>query len=244
MPTIIPAATRTLAVFEIFAREKRALTNSDMARLLSVADTSCLDLLHTLHTLGYLVRTPKTRRYYPTARLFETAHSINQNDPLSTVAREAVEQLVERTGESAFFGILDRHAVKVIAAQSSSKPLRYVVEVGSRVSLNASALGKALVGLHSSDDAAKLIKGLTLRQVTAHTITAHEHLLADVDQGRKRGWYEVVDEGGEDVAGLAVSGWMGEQPAGLALAGPSKRMQKSRENYLQALKEVSASLLS
>ncbi len=244
MPTLIPAATRTLAVFEIFAREKRALSNSDMARLLSVADTSCLDLLHTLHTLGYLMRTPKTRRYYPTARLFETAQQINLNDPLTTVAREAVEQLAERTGESAFFGILDRHAVKVIAALPSSKPLRYVVEVGNRVSLNASALGKALLGLHSAEDATELIKDMKLRQVTDRTLTEPKRLLADVDKGRERGWYEAVDEGGEGVGGLAMSGWIGDHPAGLSLAGPVERMQRSRDDYLRALKDVSASLLS
>ncbi len=244
MPTLIPAATRTLAVFEIFAREKRALSNSDMARLLGVADSSCLDMLHTLHTLGYLMRTPRTRRFYPTARLFETAQQISQNDPLTAVAREAVEQLAEKTGESAFFGILDRHAVKVIAAQPSTKALRYVVEVGNRVSLNASALGKALLGLHSADEAAELIKDLSLRQVTDRTLADPKRLLADVAKGRERGWYEAVDEGGEGVSGLAMSGWIGDHPAGISLAGPSERMQRDQSVCLQALKEVSAALLS
>ena len=64
MPTLIPAATRTLSVFEIFAREKRALTKSNVARLHPVAGTSCLDLRHTFHPLGYLMRTPKSRKYH------------------------------------------------------------------------------------------------------------------------------------------------------------------------------------
>jgi DNA-binding IclR family transcriptional regulator len=243
MPSLIPATARTLAVFEIFAREKRALSNSEMARLLSLRDSSSLDLLHSLHSLGYLMRTPRTLRYYPTGRLFETAQQINQNDPLTTVAREAVEQLGERTGESAFFGILDRHAVKVIAAQPSSQPLRYVVEVGDRVSLNASALGKSLLGLHSDEEAEALIGDATLRAVTDRTLIEPKRLLADVARGRERGWYEAVGEGGEGVSGLAIAGWIGDHPAGLSLAGPSERMQKNRDSYLESLREVSATLL-
>ena len=61
MPSQIPAVSRALSVFEMFAREQRELTNSEIARLLSVAESSCSDLLHTLHTLGYLTRTPRSR---------------------------------------------------------------------------------------------------------------------------------------------------------------------------------------
>jgi len=244
MPSLIAATARTLSVFEVFARERRALSNSDMARLLSLRDSSCLDLMHTLHSLGYLMRTPKTLRYYPTARLYETAQQINQNDPLTTVAREAVEQLGERTGESAFFGILDRNAVKVIAAQPSPRPLRYVVEVGNRVSLNASALGKSLLGLHDDEEAAELVRDLVLRPVTERTVIEPSRLLADVAAGRERGWYEAIGEGGEGVSGLAVAGWIGDQPAGLSLAGPSERMQRNHESCLEALREISASFLN
>ena len=146
MPSQIPAAGRTLAVFEVFARERRALSNSEMARALSLPESSCSDLLHTLHTRGYLMRTSRTRRFYPTARLYEVARQITENDPLSTIAQEAVHQLCERTNESAFFGLLDRHAAKIAAVQPSRQPLRYILDVGHRVALNASALGKALLG--------------------------------------------------------------------------------------------------
>ena len=243
MPTLIPAAARTLAVFEVFAREKRALANSDMARLLSVADSSCLDLMHTLYTQGYLMRTPKSRKYYPTGRLYDMAALIRQNDPLAAVARESVEQLTEKTGESAFFGILDRRAVKVIAAQTSKQALRYVVEVGDRVSLNASALGKSLLGLHDAEEAERLIHELKLPQVTESTLVEPALLAADVAKGRARGWYEAVGEGGEGVCSLAVSGRLGDHPAGFSLAGPTERMQKNREAYLKALQEVSGQLL-
>ena len=243
MPSMVAGATRTLAVFEIFAREKRPLSNSEMARLLDVADSSSLDLLYTLHAVGYLMRTPRTLRYYPTARRWEAAQQISENDPLSSVAREAVEQLAEKTGESAFFGVLDNDAAKVVAAQSSRQPLRYVVEVGDRVSLNASALGKALLGLQGDEELEGILGKMSFKQITPRTITDPKRFKSAVLKGREQGWAEALGEGTEAVDGLAIAGWIGELPVGLSIAGPNERMERNRENYLKALKEVASALL-
>ena len=62
MPTLVPAATRTMALFEVFAREKRELSNSELARLMDLPESSCSDLLHTMHEMGYLLRTARSRR--------------------------------------------------------------------------------------------------------------------------------------------------------------------------------------
>lgn len=244
MPTLIPAAARTLAVFEVFASEKRELSNSDVARLLSVADSSCSDLLYTLHSLGYLMRTPRTRRFYPTARLYETARQITENDPLATIGQEAVDQLAEKTNESAFFGVIDRHAAKVAAVQPSRLPLRYILDVGERVALHASALGKALLGLLPPEDFEAELEAARMKAVTPDTVTNTKTLAKQIAKSRELGWYEVRGEGIEGVSALAVSGWLGGQPVALSLAGPSERMARHHESYLQALREVQGTLLT
>ncbi len=244
MPTLIPAASRTMAVFELFAREKRELSNSDVARLLSVAESSSLDLLHTLHSLGYLMRTSRTRRFYPTARLLETARQISENDPLTTLAQEAVEQVGAKTNETVFFGVLDTTAVKVVAVQPSRMPLRYIIEVGSRAALHASALGKALLGLLPEDEARAILGKSKLRPFTEHTVVDVDELMAQVAHGRDLGRYEAREEGSEGVHGLAVSGWLGGQPVGISLAGPAERMRKNQEAYLTAMREVRDSLMA
>ncbi|MCA0243974.1 MAG: IclR family transcriptional regulator [Proteobacteria bacterium] len=243
MPTHIPAAERTLAVFEIFAREKRELSNSEMARLLDVAESSSSDLLFTLHSLGYLMRTPRTRRFYPTARMFEAARRIAENDPLSGVAREAVEQLVDKTNESAFFGVLEADAVKVVATQASRNPLRYILEVGERVAAHASALGKSLLGLLPPEALAPRVQGLRLGAVTPRTITSAKALIADIERQRQLGWYEATGEGTDGVSGLAVSGWLGDQAVAVSLAGPTERVQSQRGAYVKALEDVRGALL-
>ncbi len=244
MPSLVPAANRTMAVFEIFAREKRELSNSDMARLLSLADSSCSDLLHTLHSLGYLMRTPKTRRFYPTGRLYETARQISQNDALTAVAQEAVSQLIEKTDESAFFGVLETSAVKIAAAQASRRPLRYMLDVGERIPLNSSALGKALLGLLPPERLRAEVMDLKLEPITPGAVVDRAHLISQIELGRQQGWYEARGEASEGATGLAVSGWVGSLPVALSLGGPTVRIERNRESYLRALREVRDTLLS
>jgi len=243
MPTLIPAAGRAMALFEVFAREKRDLSNSEMARLLSLPESSTSDLLHTLHSLGYLMRTARNRRFYPTARLFDIAGQIAENDPLGRVAREAVQQLGSRTNETAFFGVLDTRAVKIVAVQPSREPLRYIVEVGARAALNASAMGKAILSQLPAGEARTMLGKAGMRKVTPHTVVDVDTLMEQVAKGGKRGWCDAREEGSEGVYGLAVAGWMGGQPAGISLAGPAERMKKNHAAYLEALIEVRDALM-
>ncbi|MGO4327867.1 IclR family transcriptional regulator [Cupriavidus sp. 2TAF22] len=243
MPTLIPAAGRAMAVFEVFARERRELSNSDMARLLSLPESSTSDLLHTLHSLGYLMRTTRSRRFYPSGRLFDVARQIAENDPLSTVAQEAVEQVGGKTNESVYFGVLDTAAVKVVAVQPSRQPLRYIIEVGSRAALHASALGKGLLSLLPPEEARAMLANSNLRPLTEHTVVDIDTLMAQVARGARRGWHEAREEGSEGVYGLAVTGLLGGQPAGISLAGPADRMKKNHDAYLAALMEVRDALM-
>ena len=126
----------------------------------------------------------------------------------------------------------------------SRQPLRYILEVGQRVSLHGSALGKSLLGVMSRDAVVELLKERKLRPFTPCTITDRTRLLADIDAGKQRGWYEAHGEGAEGVSALAMSGLLNEQPVGISIAGPSDRVRRHHKAYLAALKEVRDTLLA
>ncbi|MDB5820458.1 MAG: transcriptional regulator, IclR family [Rhizobacter sp.] len=240
MPTLVPAAARTMALLEVFARERRELSNSDLARLMDLPESSCSDLLYTLHEAGYLLRTSRTRRFYPTARLLGIAKEISASDPLFAVATEACELLRDRTGETALCGRIETGVVKVIAFTEGRHPLRYTQNVGDKLALHVSALGKALLTLGSKEEAARQFRLKPMRQVAAGTITDLAVLEAQVEKARKQGWIWVENEGGDGLGALAVAGTLGGEPLALSLAGPTERMRMRRDAYLAALKEVQA----
>lgn len=227
MPQTVPTAQRALQVFEFFAREGGPLTNSELARQLGLADSSCSDLLFTLREAGYLVRMPKSRLFYPTTRLHELAKRIAANDPMQTFASEALELLTKRTGESSMCGHLDGSGVKIFACQESQRALRYVLRPGTMVTVHSTALGKALLGAMPAKEREALIDELAMETVTEVTLQDRDALRRDISAGLERGWFQAKDEGAEGVMALGIAGEVSGRLTAVSVVGPTRRMEQN-----------------
>ena len=238
MPAFVPAAARTLSILEAFAREQRELSNSEIAALLDIADSSSSDLLYTLHELGYVMRTARTRRFYPTERLLAAARAIAEHDPLDIAIREAIELLSRRTGETTLCGRLDGHKVNVVGIQEGSYALRYIQCIGTRVAAHVSSLGRSLLSVLPEDEAMRLFDGRQLRGLADANSIDKETLRMKVAEVRGDGYAWVDGEGMAGVAGIAVAGIIGREPISIALAGPSERLRANREEYCRQLLDI------
>lgn len=235
MPQIVPTAQRALQVFEVFAREGRPLTNSELARFLDLADSSCSDLLFTLREAGYLLRMPKSRYFYPTTRLQDVSTRIATKDPMQTFASEAVELLSKRTGETSMCGHLDGTSVQIFACQESSRALRYVLQPGTLVSVHATSLGKAILGAMPAAESKALIDQLDMAAVTAASLQDRETLRREIEASRERGWFLAADEGGEGVTAIGIAGKVGGRFTALSVVGPTYRMNKNMAEYVDTI---------
>lgn len=234
--TTVPAAARTLAVFEVFAREKRELVKSELARLLDLPESSCSDLLNTLQELGYVSRTVNTKRFYPTGRLIEVAKAIADNDEIFAIGSEATALLSSQTGETCFFGELGETEVKIVAVSEGTHRLRYVVMPGDRVAIHATAIGKALLAGLDEAERARVLRLKPLRALTDSTKTGPEQLEKEIKAHLKLGWYQAMGEGRQGVSSFAVYGHVGSRLVGLCMVGPSDRFASSKNGYLKELK--------
>ncbi len=227
MPQTVPAAQRALQVFEFFAREGRPLTNSELARQLELADSSCSDLLFTLREAGYLVRMPKSRFFYPTTRLHDLSQRIAAKDPMQAFTSEALELLTKRTGESSMCGHLDGNGVKIFACQESQRALRYVLRPGTMVAVHSTALGKAILGAMPAQEREALIDKLAMEPITDATLQDREALRREISAGIEKGWFLARDEGAEGVMALGIAGDVSGRLTALSVVGPTRRMEKN-----------------
>src|SRR3546814_9656544 len=74
----VKTALRVIEIIEIFAREAKPLSLSELARHLDAPVSSCLALLRTLTSLGYLYEAGRRQGYYPTGRLLAMAKQIGR----------------------------------------------------------------------------------------------------------------------------------------------------------------------
>ena len=239
MPQIIPTAQRVLQVFEVYARERRPLTNSEMARMLDLADSSCSDLLYTLRQAGYLLRTPKSRYFHPTGRLLDVAQGIAAADPLQAFAGEALEILTRQSGESSMCGLLDGNKVKIYASQESPRALR-VVQPGTTFALHVAAMGKALLGEMGEAERNALIDTMQFEHVTASSIADAATLRAQIEAQREKQYFTSRDEGNEGVSAIGIAGHVGGQLTALSIVGPTHRMDANMEQYVKVALEARA----
>lgn len=227
-----------MALLDIFAREQRELSKSEVARLLDLPESSSSDLLNTLHDVGYLNRTVTTRRFYPSSRLFAVATAIAANDPLGAFGAEAASLLAQRSGESSCCATAVGRNLRIINVAQGSHRLRYVLEVGDTFTLNATAIGKALLGAMDDDEVARLIRLDPLPKRTPKTITDPRKLENEIRRHRERGWFQSFGEGTEGVSSIAVAGRVGGEVVGLGLVGPADRVAANIESLSEILLEV------
>lgn len=235
MPAFVPAAARTLHLFEVFAETRREMSNAEIAKALGVPETSSLDLLHTLQQRGYLVRTPRSRRFYPTPRLLALAAVIAGKDPLLATSGEVLEILRDETGETTICASLRDHHVEVLDVREGTHELRYMLPVGRRMAMHVSAVGKALLAELGEESAGMLIGTKPLKAVTPHSVTDPARLMSQLRAAQRQGMAETEDEGTEGVAAMAVAGRIGDQLVAFSIFGPTERLKRQRMAYRKAL---------
>jgi DNA-binding IclR family transcriptional regulator len=233
----VPGAARALAVFEIFSRERRGLTKSELARLLGLSQSSTSDLLNTLHDLGFVTRTVTSRQFYPTGRLRRIANSIPR-DSLATFGEEACGLLANRTKETACFAVRSGDLAEIVAAADGAHRLRYVVGAGDTVRLHTTSIGKAILSRLATDDRAKHLSAKPLERLTPNTKVDPEAIEHELVIGRRQGYFQATDEGTVGVSSLAVAGEVDDCIAGLSVIGPSQRIAERKHEILAQLLSV------
>lgn len=237
MPVIVPGAVRTMALFEVFAREKRELSNKELARLMDLPESSMSDLVYTLHQLGYVTRTAKSRRYFPSPRLRELIFPVG-DDKMLAAAQEVVDVLSGKTQETCFFGRYDSGAVHVLAVKEGSHALRFVLNAGERFALHASAMGKAILSLLPPEEARRELHSKPLRKVTSSTVIDPHQLESEIESYRESHIATVHGEGVDGVTAYGIAGMLDMQPVAFSLAGPADRFNDNAAQYKAALVEV------
>ena len=233
----VPGAARALAVFEIFGRERRGLTKSELARLMGLSQSSISDLLNTLRDLGYVSRTVTTRQFYPTSRLGRVASAI-PTDGLSTFGAEAAGLLASQTGETACFAVLGEGSAEILAAADGTHRLRYVISAGDTVTLHATSIGKAILSGLSREARREILGAGPLQRLTPRTKVDPDQLEAELTKSARLGYFRAVDEGTVGVSSIAVAGMVDERPVGLGVIGPTERLAEKNSDLIAQLLDV------
>ena len=182
-------AGNALSVLNCFSRAEPVHTASGLARRLKLTRTSVIRLLATLESFGYLEKCGDEVGYRIGLRAFEVGTLYLAANPLSSVLARALDELVEKTQCTAYLAVLDKDDVVMLNYRDGTLPIRFVWQVGDRLPLHTTAMGKAMLACMSGEEIDRhLGRGKTLRGLTDKSIRTRAQLDADVAKARQRGW--------------------------------------------------------
>lgn len=235
-------ADRTLDIFEAFAEAKKPLSLSEIARMIDSPISSCHGLLRTLQKSGYMYALGVRRSYYPTRRLFEVGSAIARHDPIVERLASVLEKLREETGETVLLGQRQHNQIIYLQVLESPQMIRYAAAVGAIKPLPSTAIGKAFLGEMTDEELARFLPELDHPQVTDSTITNPEHLLADIQRSRKRGYFVTRGENIPDVMAIARTCLMDGELLAIAVAGPMHRLEPKVGSIGEALIQTTSAI--
>jgi DNA-binding IclR family transcriptional regulator len=215
---------RTLDFIELFAAQRRALSLSDMARLLEIPVSSCHDVLQTLQARGFVHEVGPRAGFYPTRRLFDLASRIAQADPLLPRAEIRLGALRDKVDESVFLSKATGMRLAYLLVLEASHPLRFHVAAGDEVrSLHATSAGKAFLGSLAPDARAQVLRG-RLAALTPRTNTSAAKLRAEIAESEERGWFLNAEESVEGATTISARFAWNQAVHVVTIAGATARM--------------------
>jgi IclR family transcriptional regulator, acetate operon repressor len=241
----VNAVGRAFTILELMANAEGDVGLSELATASGLPLPTIHRLVRTLVLQGYVRQLP-SRRYGLGPALIRLGDSASRQ--LGAWARPQLAALVERIGETANMAMLDGDMVVYVAQVPSRHSMRMFTEVGRRVFVHCTGVGKAVLAQLPESTVREIVRRVGMPAQTDHSITDPDALVAELARIRERGWAE--DDGEQEVGvhcfAVPVPGT--PVPTAISVSGPAGRVTKDAGDriipvLLQAAGDLAADLL-
>jgi DNA-binding IclR family transcriptional regulator len=157
----VTALARGLTVLRAIAAAHAPLSNRELGELTGIPKPTVSRITATLVGAGFLLRLSESERFVLTSSVLELSNGFLRNFDIRSRARPFLIELAERTALSVHLAVRDRYDMVVIdAIRPRSAVLVSRLEVGSRMSLTRTAVGRAYLAALAEPERDRLLVGL------------------------------------------------------------------------------------
>ncbi|ATU94682.1 IclR family transcriptional regulator [Phyllobacterium zundukense] len=187
----VSSLAKGLAVIEAFDAANSRLSITDISRMTGLERATARRCLLTLAELGYAEYDGKFFTLSP--RILRLGHSYLSSTPLPRLMQPFLDQLSERTGESASASVLDGNEIVYIARASHKRVMSINLNPGSRLPTYCSSMGRVLLASMAEDEARRILETSNLKANTPRTKTSLADLMHELQRVREQG-YAAIDQ--------------------------------------------------
>lgn len=217
----VQSVMRVFGLLEVLAEQHSGLMISELAWQAGLPVPTTHRLMRTMINLGY-ARQLLSRRYALGPRLIKLGERAQSQ--LGDFAQPVLDMLARQLGETANLAVLDRDAAVYIAQSPSPHAMRTFTEVGRRVDLHDTGVGKAILASLSDATIESIVRRTGMATPTPYSHAAMKALLGDVRAVRERGY--AVDDQEQELGVRCFAVLVGNAPVPLAVSvsGPVVRI--------------------
>jgi DNA-binding IclR family transcriptional regulator len=199
----IQSVDRALNILEIISDAEDGLTLAQIAHKMDLPKSTVHGLISTLRDHRYVRQADEDGRYLMGMQLFEMGTKAARSWDIRDAAKPAMRWLSKEFGETVHLGCEDNGEVLYLDKIAADSLITIVSEIGTRLPMHCSGIGKALLSHKSESEIKRYISNKGLMPLTSRTITKADDLIAELAKVREQGF--AVDDG-EIMEGLRCVG--------------------------------------
>ena len=242
---LIQSVDRALTLLELIAAQRDELSLHALSQKAALNPSTAHRLLHTLQAHRLVQQNPDTRRYRLGLQILKLAGALRTQLALREQAGGLLERLMRETGETANLVVLQDLEAVYIDQVPSQQPIAAFTQLGARVPLHCTGVGKVLLA-YLPDDEREAFVQKSLPAFTENTITSVYRLREELAKVREQGFALDIEERQKGVSCLAVPIWDDRRRvvAAMSISGPADRLTAETRDRLAPLVVQLASELS
>jgi len=228
---LVQSIERVVTILDVLAQSSQGISLRELSARVKLPKGTTHRLLSSLAYYGYIRQTPETKNYHLGFRLIELGNSLLNQLDIRSQAKPFLSDLAAKINETVHLVILDQYeALYIEKVESNVKQggLQMVSQVGFRVPVHCSSVGKVLLAHLPEDELDGIIQQMGLPKRTKNTITDPENLKAHLKMVRSQG-FAIDDEENEEgirCVGAPIFNQQDQVIAAISISGPTIRITK------------------
>ncbi|MFC2967281.1 IclR family transcriptional regulator [Acidimangrovimonas pyrenivorans] len=220
----VTALARGLEVLRCFRPNEMTLTNQDIATRTGLPKPTVTRLTYTLRKLGYLVHSERTGTYRLGAGVLSLGYGVLAGMEIGDRAAEEMRGLCDGPNPHVTAALGERHRLKVVymAVRRSHQAVSLTMNVGARLPLFHSAIGRAILVAMPEQERAHMIY-LAEQEHPEDSRKIRDSVARALDDFARYGFCTSFGDWRAEVNGIAVPvmSLNGDRIYGLNVGGPS-----------------------
>lgn len=227
----IQSVSRAISILRCFNNNEE-LGVTEISKIMMLHKSTIFGLISTLEINGLLEKNDITGKYRLGIELFRLGSKVNLN--LRKIAMPYLEEMVRVYHETTNLVILNDDNVVYLEKVEGTRSMFISTVVGGKLPLYCTAVGKAILAGIPEDELTDKIDEMVFKKFTDNTINDKKVLLKSIDNVKKRGYAEELEEFqiGLTCVAAPIYNHIGNAFAAISISIPSNRMNETLKNEI------------